>query len=146
MKIRRRGPFLIGFAASLIVGGLLIAFILATSTPALTHIQAVMAHGLDDEYRPVNPAGEFAPDDIFYLSVRVENAPPHSIISARWYYGQSVIMTDDQVIGAASPVYVVGFELRRADEPWPVGAYHVAILLNGEEVGSARFTVVGEPG
>lgn len=146
MRIRRRGAFLIGLTASLIVGGALTAVILATSTPALTHIQAVMAHGLDAEYRPIDPAGEFAPDDIFYLSVRVENAPPHSIVSARWYYGESVIMTDDQVIGAASPVYVVGFELRRADELWPVGAYHVAILLNGEEVGSARFTVIGETG
>jgi hypothetical protein len=135
--------FALGFVLVLIVGALLVGMLYdATIRDGETsHIQAIMAHGLDAAYDPIEPGGLFSPDDTFYLSVRTERAPAHSIISARWYYEGTVIMTQDQSVGALSDVYVVGFEMERTDQPWPVGQYSVDVLLNGESVGQVRFRV-----
>jgi hypothetical protein len=110
--------------------------------PPAGSIQAVTSRGLDDEYRPLEPTGIFTPDETFYLSVRAERIPAGSILNVRWYYGSSLIHSQDQIIRDSEDIHVIGFELSRTDEPWPPGAYHVQLLINGSPVGTAQFSVV----
>jgi hypothetical protein len=141
---RQHWLFLVSLVLTVIVGALLIAQFYGDSEAAApqTIIQAVIAQQLDDDYNPINPTGEYGPTDTFYLSVRIEQAPAHSIISARWRYGEQEVLTQDQVIGALDDRYVLGFELARTDDRWPAGDYAVDILLNGSVVGSAEFVVM----
>jgi hypothetical protein len=143
MKVRH-WVFAVSFVLTVSLGALVVGLLYdATFTqPESTRIQAVTALQLDDAFNPIEPSGVFRPDDVFYLSVRVENAPAHSIVSARWFYEDSVVMTQDQVTGALSNVYVLGFELSRTDESWPPGDYAAEILLNGMTVGNVEFAVV----
>jgi len=109
--------------------------------PPAGTLQAVTSRGLDDQYRPLDPTGVFTPDETFYLSVRVENIPSGSTLNVRWYYGQSLIISQDQIVRDSEAAHMIGFELRRTDEPWPIGAYHAQLLLNGTPVGTAQFSV-----
>jgi hypothetical protein len=139
---RHHGFFIAGFLAVIIGGGLLLAAVYReTFQPALTRVQAVTARALTDNFEPVDPTGVFLPGEVFFLSVRVENAPPHSIISARWSYDSTIITVQDQVTGALGDVYLLGFELDRTDQPWPVGDYRVDVLLNSQAIGHATFEV-----
>lgn len=128
--------------ATLAIGAGIIALSVADllQAPAGT-IQAVTSRGLDDQYRPLEPTGVFAPDETFYLSVRAEHIPPGSIITARWYYEESLIIAQDQIVRDNEAVHVIGFELGRTNDPWPAGAYHAQLLLNGTPVGTAQFAV-----
>lgn len=116
-----------------------------TLKPPETRIQAVMARVLDEQFNPVEPTGEFSPGDVFYLSVRVQNANADSIVTTHWYYAASLIHMQDQVIRAGAETVVMGFELQRTDGEWPSGRYRVDVLLNGEAVGTAYFDVVDAP-
>lgn len=131
---------------TVVVGGVVsIVLYNATFAAPQTRIQAIMAYALDEQFNPVQPTGEFAPDDVFYLSVRVENATANGIVTARWYYTDSLIHMQDQVTREGSETYLLGFELQRTDGDWPVGDYRVEILLDGEAIGTAYFFVVDVP-
>lgn len=134
-----------GLSISLLLGIVVIALAVdAVMPPPEPRLQAVTARVLDEAFRPIEPTGVFTPTDVFYLSVRVEHVPAGSIVSARWRYGDSVIITDDQVVGGSDPVHVVGFELRRTNQPWPAGEYSVDVLLDGELQGTPMFSVVAD--
>ncbi len=135
--------FIAGLTISLMLGVVaVVLFINSTALEPAIRIQAITSRALDEGFRPLEPTGIFTPSDVLYLSVRAEHVPPHSIVSARWRYGDSIITVDDQVIGSDGPVYIVGFELRRTDQAWPTGDYSVDVLLNGEVLGAAAFSVV----
>lgn len=139
---RPRWLMLAGMLLVWIVAAALIALLVRVTAPQQTVIQAVIARALDPAYNPIDPTSEFTPGDVFYLSVRVQDAPPHSTITARWWYEDTLITTEDRDIGSASAAYVLGFWLERVDQPWPEGSYHVEVLLNQERVGVAQFVVV----
>lgn len=134
--------FLAGLVATLMIG---IALILLLYAPVAVdenvRIRAVTAFGLDDDFDPIEPTSVYGPEDGFYLSVMVENLAERHIFSARWRYRDTVITTQDQVVDGAGGSYTLGFELVRTDEPWPVGDYSVDVLLSGDVVGTARFSV-----
>ncbi|MBN1967707.1 MAG: hypothetical protein JW910_23830 [Anaerolineae bacterium] len=132
--------FLHGLVLAVLVGAAVLAHLL--SAPAPTGIQATTARALDEAYGPLEPTGMFGPGDVFYLSVRVERAPEGSTIGVRWRYADTLITDEEQALGPTAEVYVLGFELRRVDQPWPVGTYSAEVLLNGEPVGVAEFAVV----
>ena len=137
---------LVALAVVAIGAGIVALSVADLLEPQAGSIQAVTSRGLDDQYRPLEPTGEFAPDETFYLSVRVERIVPGSILTARWYYGQSLIIAQDQVVRDSEAAHVIGFELRRTDDPWPSGAYHVQLLLNGTPVGTVQFNVTPPSG
>ena len=139
---------LIGVVAlvTLAVGAAIVALSVADLlSPPVGSLQAVTSRGLDDQYRPLEPTGVFAPDEAFSLSVRVEHIAPGSIIDVRWYYAQSLILSQSQIVRNGGDVHVIGFELSRPDDLWPVGDYHAQILLNGTPLGTAQFAVAPAP-
>ena len=125
-------------------GGALLLLEVARIEPEPIRIQAVTARSLDGQYQPVEPTGVFYPEETFYLSVRVENVAQPGILSAQWTYDGTPITLQDQVIGSGS-AYVVGFELDRTDDLWPVGSYRVDLSLAGQPVGSISFQVERRP-
>lgn len=136
----------IGCAAMAILGVALMLLLTAQpGAPAATHLQATMARALDARYNPLEPTGVFSPGEPFYLSVRVEDAPPNSVVAAKWFYDGAVITQQEQALGREGTDYVIGFELRRADARWPEGVYGVELLLNGQHAGDIRFSVVQTP-
>lgn len=136
----------IGCAAVAILGVVLMLLLAAQpGAPAVTRLQATMARALDAHYNPVESTGVFSPEEPFYLSVRIEGAPPDSVVAAKWSYDGAVITRQEQALGREETVYVIGFELRRADALWPVGEYDVELLLNGQHAGELRFSVVQTP-
>ncbi len=143
-----RGPyqwmFWLGLVIVVVAGaGLAIHFYGRTLRPPEPRVQAVLAEALDEQFNPVRVVTGFSPDDTFYMSVRTQYVPAHSIITVSWYYDDRLINSQDQVIGAVGEVYVLGFELQRADDVWPAGEYRADVLLNGEVVGAAPFAVRG---
>lgn len=132
---------------AVVILGIAVMLLLAAppDAPAATRLQATMARALDARYNPVEPTGMFPPGEPFYLSVRIEDAPPNSVVAAKWLYKGAAITQQEQALGGEETVYVIGFELRRADAGWPVGEYSVELLLNGQHAGDIRFSVVQTP-
>ncbi|MFC1959212.1 hypothetical protein ACFLYO_00735 [Chloroflexota bacterium] len=106
-----------------------------------TYVQAVTARSLDANFNPIEPTDVFFPDEALNLSVRLENVPPHTIVSARWFYEDREILTQDQVAANSIMRQSLGFELQRTDQPWPEGAYRVEVMLNAVVMGEVLFTV-----
>ena len=143
MKQHFQWVFWIGLSIALVFGaGLSILLYQATLRQPEPRIQAVLAEALDDQFNPVRAVSDYSVDDTFYISVRTQYVPAHSIVTIKWYYDGRLITSQDQVIGAVSDVYVLGFELQRTDGLWPAGQYRADVLLGGAIVGAAHFAVV----
>lgn len=142
MKRHYQWAFWVGLIAAVALGGWIVARLYQTTLhSAEPRIQAVLAAALDEQFGPVEPVSSFAPDDVFYLSVRSQYVRSHSIVTVRWYYGDRLIQSQDQTIGAVGEIYVLGFELARTDGSWPAGRYRAEVFLDGALVGTAPFTV-----
>ena len=102
-----------------------------------------VAEEIDDEGKPVEVVDELTPDtEVFYGTFEVSNALPSDEIKTELYF----VDNDHLVLSETIPVN--GFysgpahvSYTKPHDGWPAGDYEVRVLLNGEEVGSAAFSV-----
>ena len=82
----------------------------------------------------------FGTRDTIYASVATVGASPDAVLSATWTFqtGQ-LVHADSQHIAPTGPA-ATEFHISKASA-WPVGKYHVAIMLNGAQVGAGDFEV-----
>ncbi|NOZ26605.1 MAG: hypothetical protein GXP39_00945 [Chloroflexi bacterium] len=135
--------------------------IVPTPTPvaeeqtALKILEATFAHGLTEEFAPVNPGNTFTPEETIYLSIKLKGTPKGGQVTARFLY-------QDQEIASATVdlaeerkkqglVFViggntnVGFTLTH-EKPFPISdLYRAEILLNGSPAGSYEFIIIPPP-
>jgi len=123
---------------------IVILFVSACGTPASSTgpvVESVTpSHGLGGDYRPLEPAENFAPEETFYCAVLMRGLQPGVVVSARWLYQGNLVKRTDYVVQQTGNGYV-GFELANDSPPWPAGQYSVEILVDHSRAGTAGFTV-----
>ena len=106
-------------------------------------LAVIPATALDDLYRPVEVTDTYSPDDVFFVSVEIENYDPYSPISARWLYeGDMIAETPLEIEGMVDRY--AGFALRSDVAPWPAGDYTVEIVYKNRVLEEASFRVEGD--
>ncbi|MBN1310162.1 MAG: hypothetical protein JXB30_02005 [Anaerolineae bacterium] len=120
----------------------------AVGNRSLQVLDVVPATALYDNYQPVEATDVFEPDDVFFVSVRMNDFRPDMELAARWsYQGEIIAETKldpnyiDAGDGTGHGEDFAGFVLMNDDSSWPVGNYIVEIVYEGEVLGSAKFRV-----
>jgi hypothetical protein len=117
-------------------------------------LEAVFAHGLDEDMGPVDPGNVFQPGEPIYLSIKLKGAPKEGVVTARFMYEDQEIAEASVDIGEAFEneglLFViggntqVGFTLTPS-APFPPGdAYKAKVYLNGKPAGEFGFVIAGE--
>jgi hypothetical protein len=81
-----------------------------------------------------------------YVTAKLNNAPKNTTVGVRWVYvqddsGRQVNQQIKEDSTAASGTRYVSFSIQPSAGAWGSGQYSAALLMNGNEVTSARFTV-----
>ena len=73
----------------------------------------------------------FTPDQTFYVSVVLANAPDSTKVKAVWSSvddaGAATKLAEKEIVGSGSPI---NFNAANNAGPWPAGKYRVEIYLN----------------
>jgi hypothetical protein len=84
----------------------------------------------------------FTPDQTFYVSVVLANAPDTTKVKAVWYTvddaGAATKIAEKEIVGSGSPI---NFNATNNAGPWPEGKYRVEIYLNDKVNKTIDFTV-----
>lgn len=105
----------------------------------VTDIQ--LGKGVGADKRIVTPATTFGSRDTIYVSVTTEGTGNDARLTATWMYnGSQAVSEEDQMVSSAGGVNVTEFHVSKAT-PWPAGAYHVEVKLNGESAGRREFQI-----
>jgi len=106
-----------------------------------------MAKGVDAAKKPVNPTSRFTTDtpEVF-CSAKMNNAPPGTKVTGKWIYvsGELAEASGYEIDSATLEIQGTSYfsmSLSRPTNGWPKGIYAVVLLIDGEEAGSAPFTV-----
>jgi hypothetical protein len=86
----------------------------------------------------------FGTEDTIYLSVISDGVPPTAVIRARWTYGPTDILANDftaTITPATAKTSATEFHIKKASG-WPVGAYKVALTVNGQPYQTKTFKVI----
>lgn len=112
----------------------------SSATPVrVTDIQ--LGKGVGADKRIVTPATTFGTRDTIYVSVTTDGAASDARLTATWMYnGSQAVSEEDQMLSSTGGVNVTEFHITKAT-PWPAGAYHVEVKLNGESVGRREFQI-----
>ncbi len=108
--------------------------------PPLAILDAVTAHGVGSDYRPIDVTAKFSPDDTFYCIIQVSDAERDIELTARWRFGDRLITETTYVTEGQGTGYVA-FELTN-QQPWPEGLYRVEILSASIVLRTVEFSVV----
>ncbi len=128
------------FRTIIILIGLIVVAVLIARRMRPEVLSITPATALDDLYRPVEATDTYHPDDVFFVSVEIENYDPYSPLSARWLYEGDVITETPLEISGTVDRYA-GFALRSDVAPWPAGDYAVEIMYKKRVLGKAVFQV-----
>lgn len=126
--------------AGLLVIAVVVVIILFTipRPPQVTGI--MLASAFDESFRPVEVVEGYGPDDRFSVSLALQNYDPDDPLSARWYYGDTLITETRLGTRDAGDGYA-GFELVNNNPPWPVGMYTVEVRWRDRVLAELSFEV-----
>ena len=84
----------------------------------------------------------FTPDQTFYATVVLANAPDSTKVKAVWYQvdeaGAAAKLAEKEIVGSGSPI---NFNATNNAGPWPAGNYRVEIYLNDKVNKTIDFSV-----
>ncbi len=104
-------------------------------------LDATLAQGADEEYTPINPTTEFAPDQTVYIVGRADLGV-YTSIQADWYVDGALDAEGTRTLTMDENAADVGFSFSFLPEGgWPEGEHEVALTLNDAEVDRYAFTV-----
>jgi hypothetical protein len=109
-------------------------------------VDIVMAQGVAEDYSPVGPTDQFAPDDVFYCAVLLRDLPDGETVNARWFFEgkekDQLLYESTYQPGTGGSGYVA-FELS-SQGPWPAGDYRIELFIQEKQVGQAQFSVFAD--
>lgn len=117
-------------------------------------LDATFAHGLDEEMQPVDPGAGFGPDETVYLSVKLKGRPKEGVVTARFYYGDTLIAeagvdladTNSGVLFSFGEDTFLGYTLTH-EQPFPAGEEYFAEVLYGDTLLATHpFQVIAPAG
>jgi hypothetical protein len=91
------------------------------------------------------PTETFAPADTIFASVRTENTPAGTRLTARWVYtegGTETVVSENDLLTTQSGTGWTSFHITNPG-PWPAGTYEFRVGVNGEVKESKSFSVRG---
>lgn len=112
--------------------------------------EAVLAHDIDDDHKPVDPDTEFAPNEKIWLSLVLKGRPKKGIVSAQFYLHDKVVVeaeadladVNSSVIFSIGEDTYVNFWLV-GDDTLPISqAYRADVFYEGNLIDSYTFSVV----
>lgn len=104
----------------------------------VTSIELGTAIGADR--RVTAPTSVFATGDTIYASVRTEDQPAGSTLSARWTYEDGQLVSESRETLGTPGAIDTEFHIAKPDG-WPAGRYRLEIALNGQPAGARDFEV-----
>jgi len=143
--VQQRGVMLKVLSAVAIAAAGLIPIAAAGQTPALTAI--VVARGVTDG-RPVDPGSVFPADAKIFITFRHNGLAEGTEIQSVWY------RTDDAgplIVGEVSTTIrgqsgTADLSLAPRLASWKEGAYHVVLMIDAQEAGTAHFSIASRSG
>jgi hypothetical protein len=118
----------------------------ASGTKAASLSDPVMTRSVDMiSMAPTEPADVFAPDDLFYCAVKLNDGTPKTRVKAEWIYLGSGADSGDrdkiyETEGTFAGSRYVGFSLSDPDG-LKIGTYEVILYLDKKEKFRVPFTV-----
>lgn len=112
----------------------------ATAGVEITEVTLGKAVGADKAVSEATTT--FGPTDTIYVSIRTEGTAPSATLAARWTFEDGQVVDESSQTIAPTGPEVTEFHISKPDG-WPIGAYEVAISLDGQPVESQSFTVEG---
>ncbi len=104
-------------------------------------LQAALAHGVDAQENPVEPASEFAPDQPVYL-VGLGTFGKETWLQAEWSIAGKVDPAATRSLTFTENKSGSGFDFSYLpDGGWPEGDHSVVLMMNGDEAGRYTFKV-----
>ncbi len=91
------------------------------------------------------PMEDFAPADTIFASVKTENTPVGTRITARWVFtegGAEQVVSENELLTNQPGTGYTSFHIVNPG-PWPAGKYEVRIGLNGDIKKTKGFSVRG---
>jgi hypothetical protein len=91
------------------------------------------------------PTSVFAPADTIFASVKTENTPAGTRITARWVYtegGAENVVSENDLLTTQAGTGWTSFYITNPG-PWPAGSYEFRVGVNGEVKESKGFSVRG---
>ncbi len=126
---------MIGFA----IGMLLLSSIACEASASTANITSVT---LTADPASGAETTSFTPDQTFYATVVLANAPDSTKVKAIWYSvdeaGAATKLADKEIVGSGSPI---NFNAANNAGPWPTGNYRVEIYLNDTVNKTIDFSV-----
>ncbi|MBN1976188.1 MAG: hypothetical protein JW918_02205 [Anaerolineae bacterium] len=116
--------------------------------------EAVLAHDVDDDHKPVDPDTEFAPDEKIWLSIVLKGRPKEGVVAVQFYLHDEVVAeaeadladVNSSVIFSIGEDTYVNFWLE-GDDTLPISqAYRADVFYDGGLVDSYTFSVVPPAG
>jgi len=112
----------------------------ATLRTDVTVTDISLGRALETNRRVAQPREDFAPADTVYASIVTEGSARRVLMTARWTYESSEVVSESSLAIAPSGVTVSEFHVSRP-EGLPRGRYQVEILLDGASAGKRGFSV-----
>jgi hypothetical protein len=115
--------------------------------------EAVMAHDIDDDHKPVDPDTEFAPDEKIWLSISLKGRPKEGVVTVQFFLHDEMIVEAEADLADvnSSVIFSVGEDTYlnvwlTGDDTLPISdGYRAEVSYDGEFVDSYTFAVVPPP-
>jgi hypothetical protein len=112
--------------------------------------EAVLAHDVDDDHKPVDPDTEFTPDEKIWLSLTLKGRPKKGIVAVQFYLHDEVVAEAEADLADvnSSVIFSVGEDTYvnswlTNDDFLPISqAYRADVFYDGDLVDSYTFSVV----
>ncbi len=116
-------------------------------------VEATFAHGLSDQMEPVDPGADFGPAETVYLSVRIKGRPKEGVVTARFYWHDSLIAEADVDLADANSGLIfsvgedtyAGYTLTHEQDFPQSDQYRAEVFAGDQALGSYPFRVVPPP-
>jgi|GEM_PF-1543476 len=103
--------------------------------------KAIMCKNLTSNMGPDEKSDVFSPTDIFYCSVNIKGLKKGTVVTAKWYKGETFIKEYPCEINVSNAAYI-GFSLKPPPTKWPAGDdYRVEIFVDDTPSEEASFRV-----
>lgn len=131
-------------SVALLAGLVVLTVWIALQRQAPEVLSLTAAQALDSDYQPLEPTGQYTPDDTFFISAELRGYRPGMDISALWRYEGEVI-AETPLLAEGSGDGYAGFSLSPQNPPrWPEGSYVVDIMYDDHLLGRTAFEVTEE--
>lgn len=112
----------------------------ATTTSAVQVADVDLGRAVGADKKITDKTDTFSPNDQIYASVHTTGTSPSTKLGARWTFENGTVVNESaETISPTGDAYTE-FHVTKASA-WPKGKYTLHVLLDGQEVKTADFSV-----